>query len=276
MAESTFHKRGNDTHENDNNQKQQNLWFQNLIFPNLSKSVMQNASCKTTVNPPKRRNNTTYSLPYNVLSVLFQNIFLLIFWTLCQQSSCISLASSVSDPVISTVNYVGYLERAANDRTTFQNKFENEISLPKSIDILIKVKGNNIEKIDNWKATKNDKFCNDTSNDNGVSKKKHVSVMPSNEYHEIVEVLLPVGLQNLIENKWYLCIKNGQSEFHKKDTSDAEWLHLGPTLNFRLPIEELSEKYAKNRPTTAHQGKHLRKYTIGYFFNNQSNKILIL
>ena len=254
MAESTFQKRGNDIHENDNNNEQQNFWFQNLMFPKLSKSVMQNASCKTTLNSTKRRNKTTYSLPYNVLSVLFQNIFILIFWTLCQQSSCISLASSVSDPVISTVNYVGYLERE-NDRTTFQNQV-NEIFLSKSIDVLINVKGNNIEKIDNWKATKNVKFCNDTSND-AVSKMKHISVMPSDEYHENVEVLLPLNLQNMDENKWYLCIKNDLSEIDKKDTSDQEWLHLGPALNFRLPIEELSEKYAKNQPNTANQSKHL-------------------
>ena len=76
---------------------------------------------------------------------------------MCQQSSCISLASSVSDPVISTVNYVGYLERDYG-RTTFLDQV-NEVSLPKSVNVLIKVKGNNIEKIDNWKVTKNDMFC---------------------------------------------------------------------------------------------------------------------
>ena len=258
MAESTFLKRGNDIHNNNN---QHNSNFQNLIFPKVTKSVMHNATCKTTLNLTKRRSNTTYLLPYNVLSVLLQNIFVLIFWTLCQQSSCISLASSVSDPVISTVNYAGYLEREY-DRTTSRNQV-NEISLPKSIDVLIKVKGNNIEKIDNWKATKNDKSCNDTSNT--VSKKKHISVMPDEIYHENVEVLLTVQIEDFKENKWFLCVTKGNHLSENNDNADktdAEWLHLGPALNFRLPIEELSEKYAKNRPTDTHQGKNFRNKNI--------------
>ena len=251
MAENTLQKRGNDIHNNNQN----NFQIQNLMFPRISKSVMHNALRKTTLSSTKKRNNTIYLLSYNVLSVLFQNIYLLLFWTLCQQSSCISLASSVSDPVISTVNYVGYLERDYG-RTTFLDQV-NEVSLPKSVNVLIKVKGNNIEKIDNWKVTKNDMFCNDTSNT--VSKKKQISVMPSNIYHENVEVLLTVPLENLEENEWFLCIRNRNynTEMDNEDGSDVEWLHLGPALSFRLPIKELSEKYAKSQLSTSYQGKLL-------------------
>jgi len=230
MAENTLQKRENDNHNNGQNN------FQNILFTKLAKTVMKNVLPKTTSNLSDKKKSIVYFLKYNVLTPLLPYIYLVIFWTLCQCKIGVS-TSSVSDPVISAVHYVGYLKRELVERTTIGDDVSENFDLPNSIDILIEVQGINIESIDNWKVTQNERLCND--NLNTVSKTKNVSVMSYKGHSEIVEVLLTIPVVDSTENNWFLCGQDRTNdEKLSKGNSDINWLHLGQFSNFRLPNDK--------------------------------------
>ena len=232
MAENTLQKRENKNHNNRENN------FQKILFTKLSKTVMQNVLPEMTSNLSDKKKSITYFSKYNMLTQLLPYIYLVIFWTLCQYKIGVVSTSSVSDPMISAVHYVGYLKKESVERTTISDDATENFHLPNSIDILIKVKGINIENIENWKVTQNERLCND--NITTVSKTKYVSVMSFEGQPEIVEVLLTIPVVDSTENSWFLCGQNrtNDDKLSKKENSDMNWLHLGQFSNFRLPNDK--------------------------------------
>ena len=145
------------------------------------------------------------------------------------------LATSVSDPVISAVTYVGYLKRAPTE-SSIENNAKRYSDVSESFDILLEVKGNNIDGIDNWKATQNDKLCNDKSN--SVSKTKHASLMSHEGHNEKIQVLLSVRLvDSIAKSSWFLCIPDRTNDYRTANGRKhiTNWMHLGPFSKFRLP-----------------------------------------
>lgn len=251
MAENTLLKR-----EDDNHNKYKHIsYYPKSHYSKLAKTVMQHVFTKTTSNSKKKSGCIKYPSTCNSLSVLFPNIYLIVFWTLCQCNfSEVISATNVSDPVISAVSYIGYLKRAPIESIIKENNVKSHIDVSESIDILLEVNGNNIEKIENWKATQNDKLCIDKTN--LFSKTKHASLVSYDGHNEKIEVLLSFTLRNSVaKNAWFLCIPDRTNSYRIENGKNhvTNWMHLGPFSRFRLPdIYEKINVPNEDKLLTAH------------------------
>ena len=80
MAENTLLQR-----ENDYRNKREYLeHHSNLANTKLKKTVMHKIFSKTTLNCAKKSGCMKYFSTYNLFSVLLPNIYIAVFWTLCQ------------------------------------------------------------------------------------------------------------------------------------------------------------------------------------------------
>ena len=234
MAENTLQR-----HENDNQNGVQNkVQCQSSSILTVVSTVSVNVFTNITRRASKRNSSKKYLSTYNVLPLLFPNIHLVVFWTLCQCTFTAASSPIVSAPVISSVNYVGYVKTEHIESTGIGDDGSKYFDPPKTTDILLQVKGINIKNSDSWKATQNEKICDD--NTNMVFKTKRVSVMSLEDHdEETIDVLLTVPtVRSKTYNTWFLCIQDrtDDAKIANGENSGISWLHLGPASKFRLPI----------------------------------------
>ena len=227
MAENTLLKNQNDN--------QNNVRYRNLSVPLLSSAVTSNEFADSASKTRKRNRCEKYLCTFNLLTILISNARVVI-WTLCQLTFPLVSATTINDPVISSVNYMGYLKRELIESTVISDKASEYFDKPKTTDILLQVKGVNLDKFSNWKATQNENICEDVSN--SVFKTKRAPVMSIEDHNEnVLEVLLTLPAISFKQDiQWYLCIENSSTSAETGSLkSGTDWLHLGQQSKFCLP-----------------------------------------
>ena len=238
MAENTLLQR-----ENDYRNKREYLdHHSNLANTKWKKTVMHKIFSKTTLNCAKKSGCMKYFSTYNLFSVLLPNIYIAVFWTLCQCmiGSVTTSSTNINDSVILAVNYVGYLHKESFDRTTLNDVTVNYSNQPKTLDILLKVEGNNIDKINSFKISQDNKLCNDSADI--VFKSKYEYWEPFGGPRQNVDVLFTIVLtQSITDRDWFLCIPSAydsSKEFSYKHHDETYWVNTGHSAVFRLPSIE--------------------------------------
>ena len=204
-----------------------------FVFTELS-AVMKNLFTNLATPKPAIRHikGNNYLSKYSLLSALT----LTIFWTCQCTFAAISLPTNIY-PVISSVNFVGSVNRQHIESTTVGDKAGECFETQKTSDILLQVKGTNLASVSRWKATGNPETCED---DKILGLESDSSPVISIKDHDQIMFMVTVSTESLkYVSSWFLCTKNrANEEIFSPNSEDSalSWVHLGQLSEFHLPF----------------------------------------